>query len=138
MTKQSKALVIMATLGTALLQGCAFANPHQTTAALNQVDLQNRVAINNRAVEIVGQHNVLELLEGRVTRSRFLQMTPLVVVDGVPLNNGIDALRTMSPHEVQSITTLWPQDAAFRYGQIGDQGAIVVTTKRGYLRSRAN
>ena len=135
-----RAVVIMASLGTGLLlHGCALAGPQRTNSALEAMDFPNRVTVNNHSVEVVSQHNVLELLEGRVARFRFLQqMTPLVVVDQVPLNDGIEALRIMSPREVESITTLWPQDAAFRYGQIAAQGAIVVTTKRGRLRGPAN
>ena len=86
----------------------------------------------------MSQNNVLELLEGRVARFRFEQMTPLVVVDGVRLTDGIQALRAMSPRDVETITTLWPHDAAFRYGPPAADGAIVVTTKRGHLKGNGN
>ena len=138
MTKQSRTGIILVSLGASLVvHGCAMAT-HQVTATQEAAELQNRVLINNRAVEVISQQNVIELLAGRIGRFRLQNAKLLVVVDDVPLNDGLTVLYRMSPREVQNITTLWGQDASFRYGPGGSDGAIVVTTKRGYRMGHAN
>ena len=51
---------------------------------------------------------------------------PLVVVDGLPIEGG---LNTVNPYEVQSITVLKDASAAAIYGARAANGVIVITTK---------
>lgn len=51
---------------------------------------------------------------------------PLIVVDGLPIEGG---LNTVNPYEVQSITVLKDASAAAIYGARASNGVIVITTK---------
>lgn len=53
---------------------------------------------------------------------------PLYVIDGVPLNGGIGMLNS---DDVESMTVLKGASAAALYGSQGQNGAIIITTKRG-------
>ena len=53
---------------------------------------------------------------------------PLYVIDGVPLNGNIGML---SPDDIESMTVLKGASAAALYGSQGQNGAIIITTKRG-------
>ncbi len=55
---------------------------------------------------------------------------PLYVIDGVPLNGGIGMLNS---DDVESMTVLKGASAAALYGSQGQNGAIVITTKRGKM-----
>ncbi|MDH5398821.1 MAG: SusC/RagA family TonB-linked outer membrane protein [Cyclobacteriaceae bacterium] len=72
---------------------------------------------------------------------------PLIVVDGVPMDNsnfgqaGIwggrdegDGLSSISPDDIESITVLKGANASALYGSRGGNGVINVTTKRGAKR----
>lgn len=67
---------------------------------------------------------------------------PLFVVDGVPVEDGALALRdfggqndnalaTLNPNDIESITILKDAAAKATYGSRGSNGVVVVTTKRG-------
>jgi TonB-linked SusC/RagA family outer membrane protein len=53
---------------------------------------------------------------------------PLYVIDGVPLSGNVGML---SSDEVESMTVLKGASAAALYGSQGQNGAIIITTKRG-------
>lgn len=55
---------------------------------------------------------------------------PLYVVDGVPLSGNIGMLNS---DEVESMTVLKGASAAALYGSQGQNGAIIITTKRGKI-----
>jgi TonB-linked SusC/RagA family outer membrane protein len=52
---------------------------------------------------------------------------PLYVVDGTPVNNSID----FNPDDVESLTVLKGPAATAIYGQRGDKGVVLITTKKG-------
>lgn len=70
---------------------------------------------------------------------------PLIVVDGIPMNNpstsqvtgeyagrdGGDALSNINPDDIQSINLLKGASAAALYGSMAANGVLMVTTKRG-------
>ena len=135
MSKQSKHGLVAMILGL-IAAGCVTGgSPDGVHQTLNASSLGSRVLVNRDTVIVNGQRSALELLQGRVARFRSsldpLPGGPLVVLDGVPLVNGLSTLRIMRADDVQSITTMWPVDAAFRYGSAGRNGAIIVTTRGG-------
>jgi hypothetical protein len=115
--------------------GCATAGSSAVKASVDRADWGDVVTINKDTVTVVTQSNVLELLQSRMARYRFslnvLGRSPLVVVDGIPLVDGLEALRAMSATGVQDITMLRSVDATFRYGVNASEGAILITTRRG-------
>jgi TonB-linked SusC/RagA family outer membrane protein len=61
---------------------------------------------------------------------------PLIVLDGVPLdNNGIDgsanALNLINPNDIENVVVLKDASAAAIYGSRGANGVILITTKKG-------
>jgi TonB-linked SusC/RagA family outer membrane protein len=83
----------------------------------------------------------------------------LIVVDGVPINNGSRAIgraasggapstldnvdfgnrgNDINPEDIENITVLKGPAAAALYGSAGANGAVMITTKSGRSRSRGN
>ncbi len=63
---------------------------------------------------------------------------PLIVIDGVPLDNGgisgnRNALNVINPNDVESMTVLKDASAAAIYGNRAAGGVILITTKKGEL-----
>lgn len=61
---------------------------------------------------------------------------PLIVVDGVPLDNGgisgsANALNLINPNDIESMTVLKDASAAAIYGNRAANGVILITTKKG-------
>ncbi len=61
---------------------------------------------------------------------------PLIVVDGVPLDNGsvsgsANPLSLINPNDIENITVLKDASAAAIYGSRGANGVIIITTKKG-------
>ncbi|MAQ76418.1 MAG: SusC/RagA family TonB-linked outer membrane protein, partial [Aquimarina sp.] len=63
---------------------------------------------------------------------------PLIVVDGLPLNDPRDLsngsrsiLSTINPNDIESFSVLKDASAAAIYGNRGANGVIIITTKRG-------
>lgn len=85
--------------------------------------------------------NLLDNLEGRVaglmtynggmqirgTGSIHAERSPLLVVDGLPVEGSIENL---NPYDIESVTVLKDAAAAAIYGARASNGIIVVTTKR--------
>lgn len=63
----------------------------------------------------------------RGTGSFQANTSPLVVVDGLPIEGGIE---TVNPYEIDNITILKDAAAAAIYGARASNGVIVITTKR--------
>lgn len=57
------------------------------------------------------------------------QVSPLFIVDGIPVEQGV--FQGMNSNDFQSIDILRDASAAALYGSRGSSGVIVVTTKRG-------
>jgi TonB-dependent starch-binding outer membrane protein SusC len=62
--------------------------------------------------------------------------SPLIVVDGVPLDNesisgAADPLNLINPSEIENIVILKDASAAAIYGSRGANGVILITTKKG-------
>lgn len=61
---------------------------------------------------------------------------PLIVIDGVPMNNqdmagGTNALTMISPDNIESMTILKDASATAIYGSRASNGVIIIQTKRG-------
>ncbi|MCB0503924.1 MAG: SusC/RagA family TonB-linked outer membrane protein [Cyclobacteriaceae bacterium] len=72
----------------------------------------------------------------RGTSSILASNDPLIVVDGVPLNNkGIggapNTLSTINPNDIETFTVLKDASATAIYGSRAAGGVIIITTKRG-------
>lgn len=95
---------------------------------LNVVNsLQGRVAglnINRSSTGVGGEARVV--LRGN--RSISGESEPLYIVDGVPIRGGLSDL---SPDEIVSVDVLKGANAAALYGAAAQNGAIIVTTRRG-------
>lgn len=53
--------------------------------------------------------------------------SPLILIDGVPRDN----IRTLSPHEIESVSILKDASATAVFGVRGANGVILITTRRG-------
>ena len=63
---------------------------------------------------------------------------PLIVIDGVPLDNsGVSGnrnpLNVINPNDIESMTVLKDASAAAIYGNRAAGGVILITTKKGEL-----
>jgi len=61
---------------------------------------------------------------------------PLIVIDGVPLDNGgisgmTNPLSTINPNDIESMNILKDASAAAIYGSRASNGVIIITTKKG-------
>jgi TonB-linked SusC/RagA family outer membrane protein len=117
--------------------------------------------------EVRDANNVLNGLQGKVTNALIVQGSggpgsgaaiklrgnrsiqgsnnALIVVDGVPINNGtngtitsdfgglqgIDGASNINPDDIESMTVLRGASAAALYGSAAGNGVIVITTKKG-------
>lgn len=117
--------------------------------------------------EVRDANNVLNSLQGKVTNAVITQGSggpgsgarivlrgnrsiqgsnnALIVVDGVPINNGtngtitsdfgglqgIDGASNINPDDIESMTILRGASAAALYGSAAGNGVIVITTKKG-------
>ena len=81
----------------------------------------------------------------RGNKSAYGNNQPLIVIDGVPMNNpettqldgeyegrdGGDALGNLNPDDIQSMNILKGASAAALYGSMAANGVIMITTKKG-------
>lgn len=68
---------------------------------------------------------------------------PLIVVDGVPLDNGgiagsPNALSLINPNDIESFVILRDASATAIYGSRGANGVILITTKKGTKKNKLN
>lgn len=66
---------------------------------------------------------------------------PLIVVDGIPLDNeGVagmrNSLNTINPNDIESFTILKDASATAIYGSRASNGVIIITTKKGVAGSK--
>ncbi len=69
----------------------------------------------------------------RGTSSLYAETSPLIVVDGFPIEGTFNSI---NPNDVESVTVLKDASAASIWGARSANGVIVVTTKRGKKNSR--
>lgn len=68
---------------------------------------------------------------------------PLIVIDGVPLDNGgvsgnRNPLNIVNPNDIETFTVLKDASAAAIYGNRASGGVIIITTKKGALGKKIN
>lgn len=97
--------------------------------------------VTSRQLEERYTPNILDNLEGRVagfmtydgkttirgTSSMYAETSPLLVVDGLPVEGKIEDL---NPYDIESVTVLKDAAAAAIYGARASNGIIVITTKK--------
>lgn len=104
------------------------------TGAFQQIssaDLDTRSVSNltsNLEGKVAGMVVYNDNIQIRGTGTFKAATSPLVVVDGLPING---TLADINPYEVDKITVLKDAAAAAIYGARASNGVIVVTTKRG-------
>jgi TonB-linked SusC/RagA family outer membrane protein len=69
--------------------------------------------------------------------SSFENNDPLYVVDGVPITDP-DAVASMNPNDIESLSVLKDAGAASIYGSRASNGVIIVTTKKGSKGAKVN
>lgn len=121
--------------------------------------------ISSEQIDVARTNNVMNALTGKVAGLQISQSNtgvdgssrillrgittingdnrPLVVVDGIPINNGAssanswggvdrgDELSDIDPDNVESMSVLKGAGAAAAYGSLGMHGVILITTKSG-------
>ncbi|MCX6224625.1 MAG: TonB-dependent receptor [Bacteroidia bacterium] len=107
-------------------------------------------SVNNRELTKLPLADVAQSLQGRAAGVQVTQNTgapgegvsvrirgagsinssndPLYIVDGIPT---VDALRILSPGDIENITVLKDASAAAIYGSRANNGVVLVTTKKG-------
>jgi TonB-dependent SusC/RagA subfamily outer membrane receptor len=81
-------------------------------------------------VEVRQLSNGSATIRIRGSRSFRSNEEPLIVVDGIPQQNGAQALMDMSPRDVDSIEVLKDAAASAVYGSRGANGVILISTRR--------
>ena len=130
-----------ALLDEVVVVGYGIQRKSDVTGALTRV---NEEQLNNRPVS-----NAFEALQGKAagvdittserpgtvgsilirgSRSINASNSPLYVVDGIPVNDGIDNL---NPRDIEAIDILKDASSTAIYGSRGANGVVLITTKRG-------
>lgn len=99
---------------------------------IRQTNINNAIAGKIAGVQLRGQSTV-KLDQNPVIRIRgagsLTDKSPLYVIDGTP-SNSLD----FNMDDIESLTVLKGPNATAIYGQRGDAGVVVVTTKKGVKR----
>lgn len=90
----------------------------------------------NTSSGLVGDNVIIRIRGGASISSG---SNPLIVMDGVPLNQGysniiynrINPLAELNPNDIESIEVLKDASAAAIYGSRGSAGVLLITTKKG-------
>ena len=135
-----------ALLDEVVVVGYGIQRKSDVTGALTRV---NEEQLNNRPVS-----NAFEALQGKAagvdittserpgtvgsilirgTRSINASNSPLYVVDGIPVSDGIDNL---NPRDIEAIDILKDASSTAIYGSRGANGVVLITTKRGRTATR--
>jgi len=129
-----------ALLGEVLIVGYTAENRKNVTASVASI---SPAEINTKPVA-----NVAEMLEGRLPGIQIMSDNspgggtsirvrgfstinnndPLVVVDGVPVSNGLDGI---NPTDIETIQVLKDAASSSIYGSRAANGVVVITTKKG-------
>ncbi len=123
-----------------LVVGYGTESRKNVTASISSVD--------PKEIQSLPKANVIEMLEGRMPGvevmsdnspgggtsirvrgfSTINNNDPLVVIDGVPVSNGLNSI---NPSDIETIQVLKDAASASIYGSRAANGVIVITTKRG-------
>jgi TonB-dependent starch-binding outer membrane protein SusC len=66
------------------------------------------------------------------------QAYPLIVIDGLIVDNNSFNLNSINPQDVESVEVLKDAASAAIYGARGSTGVLLITTKKGRLNSKTN
>ncbi len=104
------------------------ANSIEEQGDINQV-LQGRVA-GVQVTNTNGSPGVTSNIQIRGVNTVSGDNEPLYVIDGIPME-GVNALRTINPNQIASISVLKDIASTSLYGMRGSNGVIIITTKSG-------
>ncbi|MDR1718721.1 MAG: SusC/RagA family TonB-linked outer membrane protein [Dysgonamonadaceae bacterium] len=111
----------------------------KSTGAITTVSaekLSDRYTINLKD-NLEGRVAGLTVYDGKMTirgaGSLYAETSPLLVVDGLPIEGSID---DVNPYDVESVTVLKDASATAIYGARASNGIIVIKTKRASQRDR--
>lgn len=107
-----------------------------TAAELEEMRAANVTEVVRRLVPSMvgnagGRVGEYDRLQSRTINSFVDRRPPVVVVDGVRMGNGAQALDLLRPSDVRRLEILRGAAAGWEYGSSGSAGAILVTTRRG-------
>lgn len=107
-----------------------------TAAELEEMRAGNVTEVVRRLVPSMvgnagGRVGEYDRLQSRTINSFMDRRPPVVVVDGVRMGNGAQALDLLRPSDVRRLEILRGAAAGWEYGSSGSAGAILVTTRRG-------
>ena len=106
---------------------------------VRQADAGNALAGKIAGLQVLSQAGS-KLGSGAVVRIRgaasLVDKNPLYVVDGTPMTGDADTPPSLdiNPDDIENISVLKGPNATALYGQRGDAGVIVITTKKGLTR----
>ncbi len=106
---------------------------------VRQPDAGNALAGKVAGLQVLSQAGS-KLGSGAVVRIRgaasLVDKNPLYVVDGTPLtgDSGTPPTLDINPDDIETMSVLKGPNATALYGQRGDAGVIVITTKKGIAR----
>lgn len=112
------------TYGTQGLDAAQVAEAREMNVANSLAGQVSGMSVTQSATGVSGEARVI--LRGNRSISGSSQ--PLYVVDGVPVRGGISDL---NPDDIEDISVLKGPNAAALYGSDAQDGAIVITTRRG-------
>jgi TonB-linked SusC/RagA family outer membrane protein len=106
---------------------------------VRQPDAGNALAGKVAGLQVLSQAGS-KLGSGAVVRIRgaasLVDKNPLYVIDGTPLtgDSGSPPTLDINPDDIETMSVLKGPNATALYGQRGDAGVIVITTKKGVVR----
>ncbi|RZL16467.1 MAG: SusC/RagA family TonB-linked outer membrane protein [Hymenobacter sp.] len=139
-------------LGEAVVIGYGTQRRQDLTGAVEQIDTKQFVKgqVTNPEQLVQGKVAGVQITTGggqpgagtqiliRGGSSLSASNAPLIIIDGVPVDNttiagGSNALATINPNDIETITVLKDASATAIYGVRASNGVILVTTKRGVV-----
>ncbi len=133
-TSSTTAAAIVLLMSALTLTACsANSTGAGSTAALSAEPDDSNLRVNGKTVPATHQSLLEVLLTHQSVRRIGLQAPgseqPAVLIDGVLVSAGMEALAGIPAFHVSSVNVLHPVDATPLYGSIARYGAIVVKTR---------
>lgn len=113
-----------------------------SVAQVKSVDIKDQAVINFDQA-LIGKMSGVQVLQtnGEPGRGMTFRVrgtgtissgnAPLIVLDGIPLDNQDQALEMVNPGDIESVEVLKDASSAAIYGSRGANGVIMITTKKG-------